>query len=35
MASTKDMDASNPNPFGTKEAFFYVFMEMKAMVEEM
>jgi hypothetical protein len=35
MASTKDEDSSNPNPFGTEEAFFSTFMEMKAMVEEM
>jgi hypothetical protein len=35
MASTKDMDSSNPNPFGTEEALFSAFMAMKAMVEEM
>jgi hypothetical protein len=35
MDSTKDMDSSNPNPFGIEEAFFSVFMEMKAIVEEM
>jgi hypothetical protein len=35
MASTKDMDSSNPNPFGTEEALFSTFMAMKAMVEEM
>jgi hypothetical protein len=31
----KRWDSSNPNPFGTEEALFFVFMEMKAMVEEM
>jgi hypothetical protein len=35
MASTKDKDSSNPNPFGTEEALFSAFMEIKAMVEEM
>jgi hypothetical protein len=35
MASTKDKDSSNTNPFGTKEALFYVFMTMNSMVEEM
>jgi hypothetical protein len=35
MASTKDRDSSNPNPFGTEEALFSTFMEMKSMVEEM
>jgi hypothetical protein len=35
MASTKDEDSSNPNPFSTEEALFSVFMTMKAMVEEM
>jgi hypothetical protein len=35
MASTKDKDSSNPNPFGTLEALFFAFMAMKAMVEEM
>jgi hypothetical protein len=35
MDSTKDMDSSNPNPFGTEEALFYAFMAMKTMVEEM
>ena len=34
MDSTKDGDSSNPNPFGTKEALFFAFMAMKAMVEE-
>jgi hypothetical protein len=33
MASTTDKDFSNPNPFGTEEAFFSTFMEMKDMVE--
>jgi hypothetical protein len=35
MASTIDIDSSNPNPFGTKETFISAFMEMKAMVDEM
>jgi hypothetical protein len=35
MASTKDRDSSNLNPFGIGEALFSMFMEMKAMVEEM
>jgi hypothetical protein len=34
MASTKDRDCSNPNPFGTEEALFSAFMTMKTMVEE-
>jgi hypothetical protein len=35
MASTKDKDSSNPNPFSTEEELFSAFMAMKAMVEEM
>jgi hypothetical protein len=35
MASKKDRDSSNPNPFDTKEALFSVFMAIKAMMEEM
>jgi hypothetical protein len=35
MDSTKDVDYSNPNPFGIEEALFSAFMEMKTMVEEM
>jgi hypothetical protein len=35
MASTTNMDSSNPNPFSIEEAFFYAFMAMKAMVGEM
>jgi len=33
MASTKDKDSSNPNPFNTEAKLFFLFMEMKAMVE--
>ena len=35
MDSRKDMDSSNPNPFGTEETFFSAFMAMNDMVEEM
>jgi len=35
MASKKDKDYSNPNPFNTEEELFSTFMEMESMVEEM